>query len=72
MTSLAFILGVMPLAARDRRRRRRPERHRHRRPRRHVHRDDAGIFFVPVFFVVVVGLASPRSKVAPDTSPGDA
>ena len=35
MTSLAFILGVLPLAIAQRRRRGRPERDRHRRHRRH-------------------------------------
>ena len=41
MTSLAFILGVLPLVVRQRRRLGQPARHRHRRDGRHDHRDRA-------------------------------
>ena len=42
MTSIAFILGVLPLAHRQRRRLGQPARDRHRRDGRHDHRDGAG------------------------------
>ena len=41
MTSLAFILGVLPLATCNGRRRQCPPLHRHRHHRRHDRRDDA-------------------------------
>ena len=57
MTSLAFILGVLPLVDRSRRRLGQPARDRHRRDGRHDHRDRRWrCFFVPVFFVVVRSL----------------
>jgi multidrug efflux pump len=42
MTSLAFILGVLPLALASGRRRQQPARHRHRGDGRHDHRHRAG------------------------------
>ena len=39
MTSMAFVLGVLPLAVATGARLREPERHRHRRHRRHAERD---------------------------------
>ena len=61
MTSLAFILGVLPLAISNGAGLGEPARDRHRRDRRHAGRDLPGDFLVPLFFVVIAQ-ASARAR----------
>ena len=65
MTSLAFGLGVLPLAFATGAGSGGQNAHRHRRGRRHAGRHFLGIFFIPLFFVVVQrvfhGLREPAS-----------
>ena len=63
MTSMAFILGVVPLALARRRRRGEPARHRHRSDRRMLSATFLGVLFVPICFVWLLSLL--RSKPAP-------
>ena len=53
MTSMAFIMGVVPLVLVDRRRRRDAPGHGRRGVLRHDRRDAFGIFLTPVFYVLL-------------------
>ena len=63
MTSLAFILGVLPLGDRHGRRRRRSNRHRHGSHRRHGDRDGSGD--LPGAGVLRVGAFALQAEAAP-------
>ena len=63
MTSVAFIMGVVPLVLATGSGRRGAAGDGHRGVRRHARRHLFGLFLTPVFYVVVQGLAarlSPR------------
>ena len=53
MTSMAFILGVLPLLVRPRRRRRDAASAGDGRLQRHARRDAFGILLTPVFFYLI-------------------
>jgi hypothetical protein len=63
MTSLAFVLGVLPLAPLATAPARGPERDRHRRHRRRRRGHVLGVLLVPVFFVVIA-FAVPKDVLA--------